>query len=133
MRLRMSMILLMLVLFAVASSASPIMPWQPKAKQHKAKADVISGEWDVVLTTEDTNRQLTLKLKLAGNNVTGSFESSHLGNGAIQNGSWANNVLRISLETSHAPVALSGTVKNGKLVGEWDAGHMQGKWEAKKK
>jgi hypothetical protein len=133
MRLRTSMILVMLTLFAVATLASPIRPGQHNPKQHKPSADVISGEWDVVLTTEDANRQLTLKLKLAGNNVTGSFESSHLGSGAIQKGSWANNVLKISLETSHAPLALTGTPQNGKLIGEWDAGHMQGKWEAKKR
>ncbi len=133
MRLRTSMILVMLTLFAVATLASPIRPGQHSTKQHKPKADVISGEWDVVLSTEDNNQQLTLKLKLAGNNVTGSFESSHLGNGAIQNGSWANHVLKVSMETSHAPLTLTGTLQNGKLVGEWEAAHMQGKWEAKKK
>jgi hypothetical protein len=127
------MIFVLLTLFAVATLASPIMPGKHSPKQHKPKADVISGDWDVVLTTEDNNRQLTLKLKLAGNNVTGSFESSDLGNGAIQNGSWANNVLKVSMETSHAPLTLTGTLKNGKLVGEWNAAHMEGKWEAKKK
>jgi len=30
-------------------------------------------------------------------------------------------------------VTLTGALQNGKLAGEWDAGHMQGKWEAKKK
>jgi hypothetical protein len=134
MRVRTSMILvILLTLFAIATPASPIRPGQHSPKQHKPKADVISGEWNVVLTTEENNRQLTLKLKLAGNNVTGSFESSHLGNGAIQNGSWANNVLKISLETTHAPLALTGRLQNGKLAGEWDAGHMQGKWEARKR
>jgi hypothetical protein len=44
-----------------------------------------------------------------------------------------NNKLTISVETSHAPLTLTGALQNGKLVGEWDAGHMQGKWEAKKK
>jgi hypothetical protein len=133
MRLRSSMILVTLTLFAVATLASPIRAEKHSPEQHKAKADVISGEWDVILTTEDSNRQLTLKLKLSGNKVTGSFESSHLGNGAIQNGSWANKVLKISMETSHAPVALTARLQNGKLAGEWDAGHMQGKWEATKK
>jgi hypothetical protein len=37
------------------------------------------------------------------------------------------------METSHAPLTLTGALQNGKLVGELDAGHMQGKWEAKKK
>ena len=77
--------------------------------------------------------QLTLTLKLEGNKVTGSYESSHLGSGAISNGSWTDNKLTITVETSHGPLALTGALQNGKLVGEWDAGHVQGKWEAKKK
>jgi hypothetical protein len=133
MRLRTSVILAVLTLFAVASSATPIMSWQHKPRQHKPKADVISGEWDAVLTTQDNTVQLTFNLKLEGDKVTGSFESSHLGSGAINSGSWANNKLTISMETNHAPLTLTGALQNGKLAGEWDAGHMQGKWEAKKK
>ncbi len=128
MRLRTSVILVVIALLAVVSSASPIMPWQ-----HKPKADVISGEWDVALTTPDKTLQLTLKLKLEGDKVTGTSESSHLGNGTISDGSWGNNKLKITVETSHAPLALTGTLQNGKLAGEWDAAQMQGKWEAKKK
>jgi hypothetical protein len=128
MRLRTSVILAALTLFAVASTASATMPWQPKPK-----ADVISGEWDAVLITQDRNVQLTLALKREGDKVTGSFESSHLGSGAIKNGSWVNNKLTITMETNHATLTLTGALQNGKLAGEWDAGHMQGKWEAKKK
>jgi hypothetical protein len=133
MRLRTSVILVALTLFAVASSVSATMPWQHKPEQHKPKADTISGAWDAELITDDNTRRLTLTLKLEGNKVTGSFESSHLGSGAITNGSWANNKLTITMETSHAPVTLTGTLQNGKLAGDWDAGHMKGKWEAKKK
>ena len=128
MRLRTSVILVALTLFAVDSTASATMPWQPKPK-----ADALSGVWDAALVTDDNTRQLTLTLKLEGNKVTGSFESSHLGSGAINNGSWVNNKLTITLETNHAPVTLTGVLQKGKLAGEWDAGHMQGKWEAKKK
>ena len=128
MRLRTSVISVTLTIFAVAATASATMFWQPKPK-----ADAISGAWDAVLTTDDNTAQLTLTLKLEGNKVTGSFESSHLGSGAINNGSWENNKLTITMETSHAPLTLTGTLQNGKLAGELDAGHMQGKWEAKKK
>jgi hypothetical protein len=44
-----------------------------------------------------------------------------------------NNKLTITVENGHAPLTLTGALQNGKVVGEWDAGHMQGKWEAKKK
>jgi hypothetical protein len=133
MRLRTSVIMVALTLFVVASSASGTMPWQHKPEQPKPKSDAISGAWDAALIIDDNTVQLTLTLKLEGNKVTGSFESSHLGSGAINNGSWANNKLTITMETSHAPLTLTGTLKNGKLAGELDAGHMQGKWEAKKK
>lgn len=133
MRLRTSVIMVVLTLFVAASSASATMPWQHKPKQSDPKADAISGAWDAVLITDDNNRQLTLTLKLEGNKVTGSFESSHLGSGAVKDGSWVNNKLTITMETSHAPLTLTGALQNGKLAGEWDAGHMQGKWEAKKK
>jgi hypothetical protein len=128
MRLRTSVILVALTVFAVASTASATMSWRPK----QPKTDAISGAWDAVLINDDNNVQVTLTLKLEGNKVTGSFESSHLGSGAIKNGSWANNKLTITMETSHAPLTLTGDLQNGKLVGEWDAGHMQGKWEAKR-
>jgi hypothetical protein len=49
--------------------------------------DAISGDWDAALTTDDITRQMTLTLKLEGNKVTDSFESSHLGSGAIKDGS----------------------------------------------
>src|SRR5262245_31503996 len=133
MRLRTSVIMVALTLIAAASTVSATMLWQHKPRQHNPKGDAISGVWDAALITDDVTRQMTLTLKLEDNKVTGSFESSHLGSGAINNGSWVNNKLTISMETSHAPLTLTGALQNGKLVGEWDAGHMQGKWEAKKK
>ena len=128
MRLKTSLIFVALTLLAIASSALATTPWQ-----HNRKADAISGVWDAGLITDDHTAQLTLKLKLEGNRVTGSSESDQIGSGAITEGSWANDKLTITLETNHGPVTLTGTLQNGKLVGDWDAGHMQGKWEAKKK
>jgi hypothetical protein len=129
MRLRTYVILVVIVLLAVVSSASSTVPWQAKPKP---QADAISGEWDGVLTGRYKTFQITLKLKLEGDKVSGASESSQLGNGAI-NGSWANNKLKISVETRRAPLALTGALQNGKLAGEWDAGHIQENWEAKKK
>jgi hypothetical protein len=133
MQLRTFVILVVLALLASVSSASSTAHGQRKPpEQHKPQADAISGEWDAVLTVPDNTVQITLKLKLEGDKVTGVSESSHLGNGKI-NGSWANNKLEITVETNHAPLALTGTLQKGKLAGEWDIGHMQGKWDAKKK
>jgi hypothetical protein len=127
MRIRASLILVAIALLAVASSASSTAP-----RQAKPNADAISGDWEAVLTSADITRQITLKLKLEGERVTGTSESSHLGNGTISNGSWANNKLKITVATNHAQVELTGTLQNGRLTGDWDAGHMRGKWEAKK-
>src|SRR6266545_2500042 len=132
MRLRASLISVVIAVLSVVSSASSTAPCQAKPKP-KPKADAISGEWEAVLTSQDNTAQITLKLKLEGAKVTGASESSHLGDGAISDGSWANNKLKITVETRHGPLALTGALRNGKLAGEWDMGHMQGKWEAKKK
>ncbi len=35
--------------------------------------------------------------------------------------------------TVPAPWAFTGLLKDGKLIGEFDAGQMKGKWEAQKK
>jgi hypothetical protein len=129
-RLGASLISVVITLLAVASSASSTAPPQAMTKP---KADVISGAWDAVITSQENTAQITLNLKLDGANVTGTSESSHLGDGAISEGSWANNKLKITVETRHGPLTLTGALQNGKLAGEWDAGHMQGKWEAKKK
>src|SRR5262245_42432276 len=130
MRLRASLISVVIALLAVVSSASTTAPWQAKPKPN---ADVISGEWDAVITSQDNTAQITLKLKLEGDKVTGASESSHLGDGAISDGSWANNKLKITVESRHGPLALTGALLHGKLAGEWDMGQMQEKWEEKKK
>src|SRR4030095_2140317 len=98
MRLRTSVIMVVLTLFVVASPASATMLWQHKPQQSNPKADAISGAWDAVLTTDDNTVQLTLTLKLEGSKVTGSFESSHLGSGAINNGSRADKKITTQKE-----------------------------------
>jgi hypothetical protein len=41
--------------------------------------------------------------------------------------------LTLSLETNHGLIALTGELKQGKLTGKFDAGQMQGTWQASKK
>jgi hypothetical protein len=96
--------------------------------------DVISGDWDLVINNQGNTAKLAVKLKLDGENVTGSFESSTpLGNGPVS-GNWTNGKLAINVQTSHATLVMTGTMKNGKLAGDWETGsHMSGKWEATRK
>jgi len=72
-------------------------------------------------------------LKLDGNKVSGTSESSHLGKSTLSNGLWANNKLRFTIETDHGAMTLTGVLQKSKLVGEWSAGQRQGKWEAKRR
>ena len=128
MRLRRLMILVIVTLLAGASLAC-------SAAAEQKKVDPISGEWEASLDSESTGSSFTLVLllKLNGDKVTGAYESGHTGGGNVSKGSWAANKLNLTLETNHGAMALTGVLKDGKLVGQWDAGHLQGKWEARKK
>jgi hypothetical protein len=119
------------IVIALTVTASLGAVWQKKAVQ--PKPDPISGDWNASLASDTAEFTLTLKLKLEGNKVTGSYESDHVGSGQISKGSWAANKLNFSLETNHGQVALTGELKQGKLAGNFDAGQMQGTWKADKK
>ncbi|HEX8185185.1 MAG TPA: hypothetical protein VF747_10550 [Blastocatellia bacterium] len=107
---------------------------EPKKEETKPVAgDVVSGEWDAAADAQGTSIQFTLKLKLDGDKVTGSSESTN-GSLPITKGSYVANKLTFSLDTPNGSVVLTGMIKDGKIVGEFDfAGQMTGKWEAKKK
>ncbi len=128
MQLRAFVISVVIALLAVQSSASSTVSWQDKSK-----GDVISGEWAAVITRPNRNVPITFKLKLEGDKVTGAYESSHLGNGTISDSSWVDNKLKITIQSSHGALVLTAALQNDNLVGEWEAGQMQGKWEAKAK
>ena len=127
MQLRAFVISVVIALLAVQSSASSTV-----CGQAKSKGDVISGEWTAVLTGPNRTVPITFKLKLEGDKVTGEYESSHLGSGTISNGSWVNNKLKITIQSSHGALVLNATLQTDNLVGAWEANQMQGKWEAKK-
>ena len=128
-----------MILAVVALMASSLSAISTGAGQHKGPAhqneDLISGEWDAFLTLSGSGGEipLTLKLKLDRDKVTGAFESDHLGSGDVKDGSWAANKLNLSFEMSHGLIKLTGELKQGELAGKFDAGHMEGTWQAKKK
>ena len=98
-----------------------------------AGGDPISGEWDATADAGGTALPFTLKLKLEGDKVTGSSDSSQ-GSATVSKGTFSANKLSISLDTGNGVVVLTGIVKDGKISGEFDfAGQMTGKWDAKKK
>src|ERR1700687_173214 len=96
--------------------------------------DSVSGEWEASFHAHDDAVPVTLKLKRDGNKVTGTFESDHLGRGALSNGSFVANRLSLPLDGSPRAIEITGELNDGKLAGDFHAGEgMQGKWEAKKK
>jgi len=106
---------------------------KPAGGTPAAAGDPISGEWDATADAGGTSLPFTLKLKLEGDKVTGSSESSQ-GTAPLSKGTFANNKLSFSLDTPNGSIAMTAMVKDGKMVGDFDfAGQMTGKWEAKKK
>jgi hypothetical protein len=95
--------------------------------------DPISGEWDASFEAQSTAAPITFKLKLAGDRVTGTSESAHLGSGTVSKGLWASDKLSFTLDSGQLTIAVTGRLQDGKLVGEFDAGVMHGKWEAVRK
>jgi len=110
---------------AAAPSAAP--------KTTPAAGDPLTGDWDASADAQGTAIPFTLKLKLEGDKVTGSSESAQ-GAVPLTKGTWTANKLSFSLDTPNGSIGMTATIKDGKLVGEFDfAGQMTGKWEATKK
>lgn len=93
----------------------------------------LNGQWDAVADANGQPFPFLLTLKIDGENVTGN-SSSQLGEATIKSGSWKDGRLSIQLDGSNGTIALSATVIEGKLSGEFDyAGQLQGRWVAVKK
>src|SRR5215213_2644096 len=107
-----------------AAAATPATP---------AAAVNLSGQWEAVADANGQPFPFLLTLKVDGENVSGS-STSQLGDSTIKGGSWKDGKLVFSLEGANGTIALSATVIEGKLSGEFDyAGQLQGKWVAVKK
>jgi len=97
-------------------------------------ADPLSGEWNVSFYVQGSTTPATFKLKLDGDKVTGTADSAHTGPGTISKGSWTDNKLNFTLDfKSHESIAVTGILKDGKLVGEFRTEGFVAKWEATKK
>ena len=98
-----------------------------------AGGDPVSGEWDASADAQGQSIPFTLKIKLDGDKVTGTSDGA-AGSLPIGKGSYVGGKLSFSLDTPNGAVTLTGTIKDGKITGEFDfAGQMTGKWEATKK
>ena len=96
-------------------------------------AEDLNGEWEAVADANGQPFPFLLTLKIDGDKVTGN-SSSQLGEATIKDGAWKDGKLVISLDGANGTIALSASIVEGKLSGEFDyAGQLQGKWVAVKK
>lgn len=118
---------------AAMTATAPAASAAPKKESAPAAGDPLSGDWDASADAQGTAIPFTLKLKLEGDKVTGSSESAQ-GAVPLTKGTWTANKLSFNLDTPNGSIGMTATIKDGKLVGEFDfAGQMTGKWEATKK
>ena len=96
-------------------------------------AELIAGEWEATFEAHGTKVPVTLKFKVDADQVSGTSDSAHLGAGKISKGTWKPDKLNFVMEGGFGSVTISGALKEGKLVGEFDMGAMHGAFEAKKK
>jgi len=98
-----------------------------------AAAVNLNGQWDAVADANGQPFPFLLTLKIEGEKVSGG-SSSQLGEATIKDGTWKDGKLVFQLEGASGMIALTATVVEGKLSGEFDySGQMQGKWVAVKK
>jgi len=104
----------------------------PSTAAGKGAVD-LNGQWEAVADANGQAFPFLLTLKIDGEKVSGN-SSSQLGEATVKEGIWKDGKLVFSLEGSNGTIALSATVIEGKLSGEFDyAGQLQGKWVAVKK
>lgn len=103
------------------------------ARVHESD-DPISGEWNVAFYVHNSKTPATFTLKLDGAQITGTVYSEHTGAGTLRDGKWENGKLSFTLEfKKHESIAITGELKEGKLVGQFTTEGFTEKWEATRK
>jgi hypothetical protein len=100
-----------------------------------SQSDPISGAWDVSFMVNEKAHPATFELKLDGAKVTGTAFSEHTGAGTVRGGGWwSEGTLSFTLDfKKHESIVIKGTLKEGKLVGEFTTEGFTSNWEARKK
>jgi hypothetical protein len=130
------LLLLAVLVFAVSACSALAMHHPNHFHGHimDATSDPISGEWDVVFRVDASTTPATFTFKLDGEKVSGTVNSEHTGPGIVRDGSWTNNKLSFTaVFEKHESIAISGTLKDGALVGEFRTEGFVSNWEGKRK
>jgi len=116
----------------VTAAAAAVPESAPTVAAGRGAVD-LNGQWEAVADANGQPFPFLLTLKIDGDKVSGN-STSQLGEATIKEGTWKDGKLVFSLEGSNGTIALSATVIEGKLSGEFDySGQLQGKWVAVKK
>ena len=93
--------------------------------------DAISGDWNVTFYVHEMKTPATFSFKLDGTKVSGTAFSNHTGPGTIRDGKWADGKLSFTLDfKKHESIVVNGTLKDGRLSGEFSTEGFTDKWEA---
>lgn len=119
---------------AIAKHHDELLTKDPARSTTTDQSDPISGEWDVSFFVHDKKTPATFTLKLEGTKVTGTARSEHTGEGTVRDGKWIDGRLSFTLDfKKHESIAITGAIKEGKLVGQFTTEGFTEKWEATKK
>jgi hypothetical protein len=95
-----------------------------------AAEDPISGKWTGSADSPQGSVSLNLTLRLDGEAVTGEIGSDQ-GSQPIKDGTYKSAVLTFTTSYNGVPVVMKGSIKDGKIVGDfsYNAGEVLGTWE----
>ena len=118
------------------AAATPPAAATPLAAATPAPAggDPITGEWAASAEVSRYRRFLSRSNSSSKAIKSQARRTSDQGTAPLSKGTWSANNLTFALDTPNGVIGFKATLKEGKLMGEFDfAGQMTGKWEAKKK
>lgn len=130
---------LVILLVTVLMTAAVPGPAAARVVDRSASASIqkshdISGDWKVSFQLEGyPATPATFNLKVDGDRVTGNINSDHTGPGTVRDGRWVDGELSFTADfAAHESIAITGRLKDGKLVGEFATEGMKGTWQASK-
>jgi len=96
--------------------------------------DSIQGEWAGVFSIAGHTADVQLKFDVDGSSLTGTVFSEHTGPGTVTDGKWKDGKLTCTLKfEKHESIEFWGTLKDGKLAGEFKTEGTTGTWTATRK